>query len=574
MNPLQAPFNFLTLVCLVLVASCWAQAEELKRPNIVLLMTDDQGYGDVGIHGNSVIQTPTMDRFANEGTQLSRFYCSPVCAPTRASLMTGRYFYRTGVIHTSRGGAKMHSDEITMAEYLRTAGYETAVFGKWHLGDNYPMRPQDQGFSHSTIHKSGGIDQSPDKPNSYFDPLLWKDGHAFPAKGYCTDIFFDEAIHFIEDHRDVPWFVYLATNTPHTPLQVAEEAVEPYRKAGVNDTTAKIYAMVTNIDENFSRLLAKLEELHLRENTIVIFMSDNGPQQKRYNAGMRERKSWVYEGGIRVPCYIQWPAVLKKQRKLNTPLAHIDWLPTLLDLCGASKNNTPADAKKLDGQSFAGYLKDETNTSPDRLLFFQCHRGLDPEPFHNAAVISQRYKLVCNPGTFGSEQLAENAKQFELYDLIKDPSETTDLAQQHPDELKRLLEAHQLWFADVKAERNFEPGQIVLGASAEPQSILCRYQDGHFEQGKPQGWSVVVSQTGQYEVRINQTIESGEAIHYVWNNQRQVIPASKTKGQTSIIPLTKGHGRLDIWVQKTDGNRSYFTENNTVGDVFIRKMVD
>lgn len=197
----------------------FAAVAEKARPNVVLVMTDDQGYGDLGLHDNPHIRTPNLDRFAREGVQFSRFYVSAVCAPTRAALLTGRYPYRTGVIHTSRGGAKMFGDELTIAELLRDAGYRTGIFGRWHLGDNYPMRPTDQGFQESLIHKSGGIGQGPDAPNSYFDPRLWHN-EPLQTKGYCTDVFFDAAVAFIEQNREKPFFVYLPTSvaggTPST----------------------------------------------------------------------------------------------------------------------------------------------------------------------------------------------------------------------------------------------------------------------------------------------------------------------------------------------------------------------
>ena len=219
------------------------QADAKGRPNIILILTDDQGYGDVGIHGNDKIKTPHLDRFAQRGVEMTRFYCSPVCAPTRASLMTGRYYYRSGVVHTSRGGAKMHGEETTLAELLQNAGYRTGIFGKWHLGDNYPMRPQDQGFQDVLIHKSGGIGQTPDKPNSYFDPFLWHNGRREKARGYCTDVFFDAAIRFIERSQgetDRPFFVYLPTNAPHTPLEIDAKYSGPYSAIGLNDITARV----------------------------------------------------------------------------------------------------------------------------------------------------------------------------------------------------------------------------------------------------------------------------------------------------------------------------------------------
>ena len=269
-----------------------------EAPNIIIVLSDDQGWGDLGIHGNEVISTPKLDAFAREGVNFSRFYTSPVCSPTRASLMTGRYYYRTGVLHTSRGGAKMHGDEVTLAESLGGHGYATGIFGKWHLGDTYPMRPSDQGFAESLIHKSGGIGQTPDRPNSYLNPILWENGKRVASEGYCTDIFFDSALSFIERNQANPFLVYLALNAPHAPLEIDERYVLPYRAKGLDDSTAKVYGMVQNIDENFGRLLRRLEELELRENTVVFFLGDNGPQQRRFNGGLRGRKSSVFEGAF------------------------------------------------------------------------------------------------------------------------------------------------------------------------------------------------------------------------------------------------------------------------------------
>ena len=330
-------------------------AQTPRRPNIILVLADDQGYGDVGIHGNEKIRTPNLDRFAKEGSEFTRFYVSPVCAPTRASLMTGRYYYRSGVLQTYRGGAMMHGDETTLAEMLKGAGYRTGIFGKWHLGDSYPMRPTDQGFDETLVHKAGGITQPPDQPNSYFDPLLWQNNKPVRGKGYCTDIFFDAALHFIEQNREKPFFTYIATNAPHTPLEVSDQAVAPYRAMGLDDTTARIYGMVENIDKNFGRLLAKLDELGLRRNTVVIFLTDNGPQQQRYTAGLRDRKASVYEGGIRAISLWQWPAAFPQPRKIGRMAAHIDVAATLLEMTGTQ----PLASRTLDGKSLLPLLKGE-----------------------------------------------------------------------------------------------------------------------------------------------------------------------------------------------------------------------
>src|SRR5438876_8306523 len=270
--------------------------------------------------------------------------------------MTGRYNYRTGVVDTFLGRAMMHGDEVTVAEMLGANGYRTAIFGKWHLGDNHPMRPQDQGFQESLVHRGGGIGQHADPPgNRYFDPVLQHNGRPVKMRGYCSDIFTDEAIRYIGRQGDRPFFVYLAYNCPHEPLQVPDDYYQLYQKMNLahdqfpkighplpgearQDVTAKVYGMITNIDDNLGRLFAKLDELKLADETIVVFLTDNGPQQVRYNSGLLERKGSVHEGGIRVPCFIRWPAgKLEPGRVVDRIAAHIDLTPTLLAACGVPK---------------------------------------------------------------------------------------------------------------------------------------------------------------------------------------------------------------------------------------------
>ncbi|MHC2069389.1 arylsulfatase [Bremerella sp. T1] len=542
------------------------------RPNVVLVMTDDQGYGDLGLHGNEVIRTPNIDQFAQQGTQLTQFYCSPVCAPTRASLMTGRYFYRTGVIHTSRGAARMATDEKTLAEVFQDAGYVTGIFGKWHLGDNYPMRPQDQGFLHSLVHKSGGITQAPDQPNDYFDPLLWKDGHPVQAKGYCTDVFFTEAIDFIRLNDQQPFFAYIATNAPHTPLIVDEAAWKRYADKGMDEATAKVYAMVENIDDNFGRLLKTLDELKLRENTIVIFLTDNGPQQKRFNGGLNGRKSMVLEGGIHVPCFVQWPGKLKQPREINTRHAHLDWLPTLIEATGID-----ADLPhKLDGVSFWPQLSGEQQEVTPRNLFFQVHRGLDPEPYHNAAVLGPRYKLVMNVGSFGRETLAEVPEKqrtgIQLFDLEKDPDEQNNLAAMMPQKVEELTEAYDAWFADVKSSRNFETPPIVLGSVATDSTLLCRYQDGHYEEGRSVGWKVSVDEPLLVQLRLNQEAQPGQKLMVQWLGNVISYEVENLKQPVAALQLPPGTGLLGVWLQEEGKPRQYVSDNSTKGDVVVHPV--
>ena len=555
-----------TLLLTISVRPCCGA--DSNKPNIVLVMTDDQGYGDIGFRNNPHLKTPNLDRFARDGVQVDRFYCSPVCAPTRASLMTGRYYYRSGVIHTSRGGAKMHGREVTLAERLKSGGYATGIFGKWHLGDTYPMRPMDQGFDVALWHKSGGIGQTPDKPNSYFDPQLWRGNEKVEATGYCTDIFFDAAIEFIEAHHTEPFFVYLPTNAPHTPLEVAEDYAEPYRKLGLNDTTARVYGMVANIDENFGRLLDFLENRKLRKNTLIVFFGDNGPQQQRFNAGLRGRKASTYEGGIRVGACWQWPARWPEPKKVEAIAAHIDVAPTLLAAAGV-----PAEEPKFDGTNLLPILDGQEGAGAGRTLFFQCHRGLAPKPFQNCAVVTDRYKLVGGPGTFNREDLDPSAEPvLELYDVAADPGEQKNLAGELPEVLAGLRDAYSGWFQDVQATCQFAPGMIHIGNEAENPVRLCRYQDGNFVNGVPHGWTVQVEQEGNYRLTINRGAAEGQGgLHILWQGQENVLPLASGESSATIA-LKAGQGVLDIWFVPEGGERTVISDNSTLGDVDVLRQ--
>ncbi len=541
-----------------------------ERPNVVLVMTDDQGYGDLGIHGNDQIVTPNIDRFAREGVQFSRFYVSPVCAPTRASLMTGRNYYRTGVVHTSRGGAKMHGDEVTIAEVLGESGYATGIFGKWHLGDSFPMRPQDQGFSESLVHRSGGISQTPDQPNSYFNSLLWKNGEPVRSKGYCTDVFFDAAISFIEKNRGEPFFAYIPTNAPHTPLEVADEYTQPYLDNGLNETTARVYGMVQNIDENFARLLRRLEELGLRENTLVVFMTDNGPQQPRFNGGLRGRKSHTYEGGIRVPFFTQWPQRIKGGVTVDRIAAHVDLLPTIAAVCEATPDTRQ---RPLDGVNLLPLLEDSADEAvadwPDRTLFFQCHRSLTPKPFQNCAVVTQRFKLVGSPGTFSREDFdsATEAK-LELYDLLVDREETNDLSATKPAVLQGLKAQYETWFADVRASRGFAPGIIQIGHPRAEATHLCRYQDGAWIDGRSTGWPVHVVTAGRYRAVVRRGEESESSrLRIRWQGAERTL--SLDQRDSAELSLVAGTGLLEMFLVDEAGAEIEIHGNGTAGDVTL-----
>lgn len=507
------------------------------RPNIILIMTDDQGFGDLSIHGNDKLKTPSMDRIAREGMQFTQFHVNPVCSPTRASLMTGRYYYRTGIVDTYLGRSMMYPDEVTIAEMLGKAGYRTGLFGKWHLGDNYPMRPGDQGFQESVAIKGGGLGQPSDFPGggSYTDPILLHNGTPKRYKGYCTDIYVDEALRFIEKNRSNSFFVYIPTNAPHAPLEIAEERVEPFRKAGLDEVTAKVYAMVTETDEQIGRVLKALDDWNLAGNTIVIFLTDNGPQQERWNAGMRGRKGTVYEGGIRVPFFVRWPAQVKPGTKVDRLAAHIDVPPTLLEAAGAKA----PDNVKMDGRSLMPLLKDPGATWQDRTIFFQWHRGDAPELYRACAARTQQWKLV-------------NGK--ELYDLKADPAEAKDVSGAHPDIVAKLRSEYEAWFKSVSS-RGYVPPRIQIGTSHEKPVIFTR-QDWRGTQAgwdaKSIGhWEVLVTRANEYEISTRFAPVKQDGVVRVSLNGVKLeskVAAGASECVVGKAKIPQGEGRLEAEV--------------------------
>jgi arylsulfatase A-like enzyme len=512
------------------------------RPNIVLVITDDQGYGDLACHGNPHLRTPHLDRLHGESLRLTRFYTCPVCAPTRAGLMTGRYNYRTGVVDTFVGRAMMHSDEVTMAEQLGKAGYATGIFGKWHLGDNFPMRPGDQGFQEVLVHRGGGIGQPGDPPETdYFDPLLQHNGEQKRFEGYCTDIFFDAAMEYIrvQAAAERPFFCYISTNAPHTPLTIGESYVKPYLDMGLSDDTARLYGMIENLDENMGRLLTALERPGLRENTLLLFMTDNGAQHlggdDRFNAGLNQWKGSVYEGGIRVPCFVRWPARLRAGEDCSHLAANIDLMPTLLAACGAAL----PDDRAIDGVDMLATLENPAQQPRERRYFTQWHRGDVPEQGRDYAVVEQRYKLV---------------KGTELYDLEADPGETKNLAVDMPEKAAAMRAAYEAWFANVSATRGYDPPRIVVGAPQENPALLTR-QDWRGVNGWGDGeighWLVDVAQAWNYEITVQfPPADVARTAHFRLGELHLEAPldAPVTEHVFSGASLQSGCAKLEAWV--------------------------
>ena len=556
--------------------SC-SRNNRMPRPNVILIMTDDQGYGDLGIKGNPLIRTPNIDALARESAEMIRFYVSPVCAPTRASLMTGRYNYRTRCIDTFLGRAMMDPDEVTIAEIMRKSGYATGIFGKWHLGDNYPMRPQDQGFEESLVHRGGGIGQQSDPPGGegkYTDPILFHNGVQVQEKGFCTDIYFQRAMQWMEQssRQGRNFFAYIATNAPHSPFRdVPEELYQQYKKLNLEndrfpqdqghplpdkadtDKRARIYAMITNIDDNVGKLLKKLDELGLADNTIVIFMTDNGPNGRRYVAGMKGKKTEVYEGGIRSPFFFRWPARIKPGLKSDRIAAHIDVLPTVLDAC-----NIPIPHNvKLDGKSLLPLLTGEKVKWADRYIVIQAHRGDRPVLYHNFAIMNQRWKLLHASG-FGKESF-QGEPRFELYDMLNDPLEMNDIADQKPDIVMKLKRAYEQWFDDVSNSRpdNYAPPRIYIGTKYENPVTLTRQnwrriQENPRKRNAKGHWLLYAASAGTYDVRVRfrPMKTSGQVILRIndENFEKRI-----SKGQSTVlfqnIAIEKGNLNLQAFLE-------------------------
>jgi len=451
-------------ICL-LAAAAWAE----DKPNVILFLADDLGYGDLRCHGNPHVQTPHLDAFAREGVELTRFYVSPICSPTRASLLTGRHSART----FTEVAYHMHPAEVTIAETLRGAGYRTGLFGKWHLGDGPEENAQAQGFEETLTFPKGKL-----PAKSYFNPQLIHNGQHRKYDGYCLDVFAQAAIDFIKQHRTEPFFVYLPANLIHDPLVAPGQYEREYKEAGLGGDLAKIYGMIQSTDANFGRLRAALKELDLEDNTLLIFASDNGPAvhtaaDAQRMAGLHGMKGTAYDGGIRTPCMMRWPARIQGVHKIDRPAAHLDILPTVLDACAiaAPKNVT------LDGRSLLPLLRDPAAPWLERTIVIQYDNDGPPRRDMSFAAITQQWKLVQPCGAArsfkglgnvyarmsaaqgrGKRSIGGDTPRFELYDIASDPRETKNLSAEHPEIVARLRKDYDAWFRDIEAHARWRQG--------------------------------------------------------------------------------------------------------------------
>jgi arylsulfatase len=426
-----------------------------KRPNIVFVLTDDQGYGDLSCHGNPILKTPHIDRLHHEGVRFTDFVVSPTCSPTRSALMTGRHEFRNGVTHTINERERLTLSATTLAQVLKSAGYATGIFGKWHLGDEPDHWPSRRGFDEMFIHGAGGIGQSyagscGDAPgNTYFSPAILHNGKFEKTNGYCTDVFFAQALKWIEATKgQQPFYAHIATNAPHAPLQVRPEDEARYTDKVDDPQVAKFFGMIANIDDNVGKLLAKLGEWGIERDTLVIFMNDNGGTVgvKVHNAGMRGQKVMPYLGGIRANSFWRWPGTLKPA-DCDRLAAHIDFFPTLAELAGAKLNAEVQ--KQVEGRSLVSLLSNPQADWSDRTLFTHVGRwpvGADRSKFKYAtcSVRNSRFQMVtASKG---------ETKNWQLFDLKADPGEKTDIADKNPDIVKQLDGAYDRWWESVQPQ--------------------------------------------------------------------------------------------------------------------------
>lgn len=454
-----------------------------SRPNIVLVITDDQGYPPLGRHGHPWLRTPNLDQLHDQSLRFTRFLVSPTCAPTRSAMMTGRHPMRNGVTHTILERERMTLDAIILPQVLKSAGYTTGIFGKWHLGDEEPYQPHRRGFDESFIHGAGGIGQAYDcscadaPDNKYFDPVIRHNGSFVKTEGFCTDVFFTAALGWIRQasQQERPFFAYITTNAPHGPFIAPPANTQRFTKLGFGPQQAGFYGMIENIDENMGRLLGKLGEWKLLDNTLVIFMSDNGmtgggsgqgvigraadgTEMRFYNAQMKGLKGSADEGGVRVPFFVRWDGRIEAGREVDRIAAHIDLLPTLAELAGAE---TPEG--QVEGRSLLPLIENRQADWPDRYLFTHVGRwptGADPDDYQwrNFAVRNQRFRLV-----------GETA----LFDMQADPGQTKNVIAEHAEEAARMRRAYDAWW---QATRPLMVNETVPLSPVRPFHELYRAQ--------------------------------------------------------------------------------------------------
>lgn len=553
----MSKFSVHSLLTLILF-----QVSVYARPNVVYVMTDDQGYGEISVHGNPILNTPHMDRLHGQSIRLSDFHAAPMCTPSRGQLLTGLDAARNGAINVSSGRTLLRAELPTMANFFQDAGYSTGIFGKWHQGDNYPFRPEDRGFDETLWFPSSHINSAGDWwDNDYFDDTFMVNGKREQVPGYVTDAFFREAMSWIKRQADAdkPFFAYIPTNAPHSPfwapemeLKEAYAAMEGHELSnfpGVRrDDLAGYFGMILNIDNNLGRLMSFLEDEGLEEDTILIFQTDNGTTfgDRYYPAGMRGRKAQLWEGGHRVPFFLRWPGGdLGKPRDIGGLTTIQDILPSLLDLCEIQLRQTP----RFDGVNLTPVFRGKHQSPPeDRMVVINYSRlpfGFEyPSPDapsriyrEGGVVLWKRWRML---------------QDRELYHLDTDPLQQNNVIDQNPEVAARMRAHLDAWWEDVKEVAN-EPQAVIIGSDRENPMMLsaCEWLDVFVDQqvqvrsgvGKNSYWMLEVAETGTYEFELRRWPREANAS---FTEGLPAMPGDKARWGVPGVALPVGEVRIQL----------------------------
>lgn len=540
-----------------------------SRPNVILIITDDQGYGDMSCHGNPWLKTPNLDRLYAESVRLEDYHVEPVCTPTRASLMTGRYSSRVGAWTVTEGRQLLKPDEATMADVFSDSGYRTGMFGKWHLGDPWPYAPRFRGFHTVVRHLAGGIDEIGNAiDNDYFDDTYYCNGSPEQIAGYCTDVFFAECQRFITQQSERPFFAYLALNAMHSPHTVAEKYSAAFKATGHSEQRSKFFGQIINFDENLGRLLDCLDAHKLADDTILLFMGDNGTAAGAgnrptdgFNAGMRGKKGSVFEGGHRVACFVRWPRRLKAGREIEQLTSCRDWLPSLIEAC----NLDVPTGTRFDGRSLLPLLTGEPDSWPNRTLFVE-RQGDQPTlkspnapraRYPHYAVLTETWRLV----------------DGELFNIADDPGQKRNVASVHPVIARELRTQYERYFADVFSDVAAYT-RFHLGASEENPTLLT-VRDWHPTDGtviwkqEQLGddtlaingfWTVNVVRAGRYSIRLSrfpddapQAMGTIKAVLRIGEQKSEKTLDGSEASVSFELDLPQGHGLLQSWLTDKEG---------------------
>lgn len=518
--------TILVLISLIVFGCQNSKKKNIDQPNIIVILTDDQGWGDLSFNGNPNLSTPNIDKIGHEGISLNRFYVSPVCSPTRAELLTGRYHHKTGVSGTSKGEERLNVSELTIAEKLKEAGYKTGIFGKWHNGSQFPYHPLARGFDEFYGFSSGHL-------GNYFNPILELNGEFVKGNGYVTDDLTDHAIEFIKKNSDQPFFAYIPYNTPHSPMQVPDKYYNKFRNADLEwknrnpeledyQNTKAALAMCENIDWNVGKITSTISELGLEENTIIVFMSDNGPDSWRWNGGMKGKKASVDEGGVKVPCFIKWPKKIPKNKSNNNITGIIDLYPTLLSLANVNYEN-----EGIDGINLQKLWENNYSTLKERKLFSHWR--------DNYSVRTERYFL-------------DNSEN--LYDMIHDPGQTTNIRNSNQEIFNKLKSELDTWIDEVENQPQLLRPFPIGYSNEHPTYLPARDAEygGQIQRSNrfPNSsfftnwiatndsiyWNVEVINEGIYDVEVFYTCKK--------NNEGSVVILSSQNNQL-IFTIDKAH---------------------------------